>query len=166
MANNSFNNLDNNEQNVPVDYMKSAPQVLKNVIYLRTGVGVVFFVIGLIMIFMNFPVSLFLTPLIIGVIGFISSLKIRNEIINGTYKTFTGTVVDYEYTSPLKTKLKAIVFESEGKRYRISYSKRKIQIGAVVTIYAPPSVLLFEFNGYYNINKMYAVDIKYSVNNQ
>lgn len=163
MPNNSFNNLGNNEQNVSFDHMKSAPQVLKNVIFVRIGAGILFLIIGIILILIKFPTGLFLPPFIISIVGFVSSMKIRNEIINGTYKTFTGTVVDYEYTSPLKTKLKAIVFVSEGKRCRISYSKRKIQIGTVVTIYAPSSVLPFEFNGYYNINKIYAVEIKQSI---
>lgn len=163
MTNNSFNN--NGEQNFTVDYMKSAPQALKNVISLRIGAGVLFLIIGIIMIFMKFPAGMFLPPLIISVVGFVSSIKIRNEIINGTYKTFTGSVVDYEYTTPLKTKLKSIIFISDEKRYRVPYSKRKVQIGAIVTVYAPSTVKPFEFNGYYNINQMYVVDVKYGANN-
>lgn len=146
--------MSNNFENKPM------PQAMLNVIRLRMIAGVLFLAIGVIMLFMKFPSGMYIPPMVISIVAFISRAKVRSELNKGTYKTYTGTVVDYEYTTPFKTKLKYIVFNSDGKRYKVSYGKRKVEIGANVTVYVPASTNVYEMGGYYNITQLYAISFK------
>lgn len=145
------------------NYLHKAPQALQRVIRARFIAGIIFFVISVILVFIRFPLSMIIPPAIIGVVAVFSSSNIRDAAINGTYKTFTGIVVDYDYTTPLKTKIKSVIFTSGDKRYKITYHTRKLKIGDSVTVYAPPSVLTYEYKGYYNINSYYTIEICHAI---
>ncbi len=147
---------------VETDYFRKAPQALQRVVYMRLIAGVIFIVIGIVCLFLKLSASMVIPPFIIGAVAIISSIHIRNVATNGSFKTFKGMVVDYEYTSPLKTKIKAVIFDCNNKRYKISYPTRKIKIGDYVAVYSPSTVLVYERNGYFNINEYYGVDIEHS----
>lgn len=144
------------------NYLRKAPQSLQRVIRRRFMAGIILFVISAVLMLSKFPVDMIISPIIIGIVAIFSSMKIRNVAINGTYKTFKGKVVDYDYTTPLKRQIKSIIFVSEDKRYKITYHARKLKIGDIVTVYSPSSVLVYEQNGCYNINGYYVADIKKS----
>lgn len=142
------------------DYFRKAPQALQRVVYTRLIAGIAFIIAGVVSVFLKFAASMIIPPFIIGFVAILSSINIRNVATNGSYKTFKGTVVDYEYTTPLKTKIKAVIFACDNKRYKISYPTKKIKIGDFVAVYSPSTVLVYERNGYHIINEYYGVDIE------
>lgn len=168
MRDNQNNDKNINEKEIKVqedtNYFKKAPKALQNVVRLRFGAGIVFLLIGIMILIFNRSFALFFPPIVIGFVGIFSSVSIRNAIINGTHKTFSGVVVDYDY-APLSTKVKSVVFSSGDKRYKVTYSARKVKTGDTVTVYSPPSAAVYERNGCYYINEYYVVDLKHNHNN-
>lgn len=140
------------------NYFGKAPKALQNVVRIRFAAGIVLLIISVILLFTKITIGMVVPPAIIGIIAMFTSMQIRNVTVNGTYKTFSGTVVGLEYTTPLKTRAKAVIFVFENKRYRIMYNTRKLKIGDILTVYAPNSVLIYERNGINYINSYYAVD--------
>lgn len=142
------------------NYFGKAPKALQNVVRIRFAAGIVLLIISVILLLTKITIGMVVPPAIIGIIAIITSMQIRNIAVNGTYKTFSGTVVGLEYTTPLKTRVKAVIFAFENKRYRIMYNTRKLKIGDILTAYAPNSVLIYERNGINYINSYYAVDME------
>lgn len=150
------------------NYLRKAPKPLQRTMKLSLTAGIVLLIISVILMFTKLSIGMIVPPIVMGVVAFLLSISIRNEIVNGTYKTFKGTVVNCEYpylsaykfkTFP-KAKTKAVIFASDDKRYRITYSTQKLKIGDIVTVYASSSVLIYERNGCYNLNSYYAVEIE------
>lgn len=142
------------------NYLRKAPKALQNVIRNSFVAGIVLLIISVILVFTELTIGMVIPPALLGIIAIVTGINIRNSAINGTYKTFKGTVVSCEYPIALKTRTKAVVFASEGKRYKITYNRHKLKIGDIVTVYAPSSVFVYERNGIYNINSYYAVNIE------
>lgn len=140
------------------NYFGKAPKALQNVVRIRLAAGIVLLIISIILLLKKITIGMVIPPAIIGIISIFTSIQIRNTTVNGTYKTISGTVVGFEYTTPLKTRVKAVIFAFENKRYRIMYNTRKLKIGDILTAYAPNSALIYERNGINYINSYYAVD--------
>ena len=135
------------------------PKVLKNSIFIRIAISMLFLAFAVICCFINFNIQFVLPPIVIGVVSLLSCLQIYYLCKNGNYTVYEGTITDIQYANIITRASKYVYFASEGKVYKIPLKRKRLKIGDRVAVYANKKAQPYMYDGFVRLSGVFAVEV-------